>query len=114
MLSRCITLCVVALCFAFTGAKLTAEEWGQWRGPRGDGISAAKGLPTTWSTDKNVAWKTPLPEAGNSTPVVWQDRIFVTQASTTSRMLICFSLDTGELLWKTGVDWAFLLRHARQ
>ena len=56
-----------------------AESWPQWRGPRGDGTCAEKGLPT-WSSTENVAWKVPLPERGNSTPIVWQDRVFVTQA----------------------------------
>lgn len=106
MLMRLIFLYSMTLALNSICTHLAAEEWGQWRGPRGDGISSTKGLPTSWSIDKNVAWKTPLPEAGNSTPVVWQDRIFVTQASTTTRMLMCFSLKTGELLWKTAVDWA--------
>ncbi|MEY4567087.1 MAG: hypothetical protein RLY14_2057, partial [Planctomycetota bacterium] len=106
MLIRLILLSSVTLALSSFCTNLAAEEWGQWRGPRGDGTSSAKVLPTSWSIDKNVAWKTPLPEAGNSTPVVWQDRIFLTQASTTTRMLMCFSLKTGELLWKSAVDWA--------
>src|SRR5437764_1490405 len=58
-----------------------ADNWPAWRGPAGDGHCSEKGLPTTWNTTKNVRWKVKLPAEGNSTPVVWGDRIFVTQAS---------------------------------
>jgi outer membrane protein assembly factor BamB len=55
-----------------------ADDWPQWRGPEGNGISRAKNLPTTWSLEKNIVWKTPLPSWSGGTPVVWGDRIFVT------------------------------------
>jgi len=59
---------------------VNAENWPAWRGPRGDGTCTEQGLPTTWSKTEKVAWKVPLPERGNSTPIVWQDRVFVTQS----------------------------------
>jgi len=55
-------------------------RWAGWRGPGGQGIAAATGLPTEWSDSKNVAWKTPIPGKGHSSPVVWGDRIFLTTA----------------------------------
>ncbi|YCM44573.1 PQQ-binding-like beta-propeller repeat protein [Verrucomicrobiaceae bacterium 227] len=55
-----------------------AEQWGQWRGPLGNGVATHADPPLTWSEDKNVRWKTPLPGSGNSSPVVWGDRIFLT------------------------------------
>jgi outer membrane protein assembly factor BamB len=58
---------------------LTAENWPQWRGPQGQGISTEKDLPTEWAPGKNIAWKTELPH-GYSSPIVWGDRIFLTSA----------------------------------
>lgn len=67
-----------ALCFALT-AGIAAENWPQWRGPQGRGISSETSLPTEWAPDKNVVWKTELPR-GHSSPIVWGDRIFLTSA----------------------------------
>jgi outer membrane protein assembly factor BamB len=57
---------------------LTAENWPQWRGPSSHGVSLETGLPTTWSTSQNVAWRAPLAGLGTSSPIVWNDRVFVT------------------------------------
>ena len=54
-----------------------ADNWPQWRGPNGQGVSNEKQLPTEWGPDKNIAWKLPL-ESGHSSPIVWGDRAFVT------------------------------------
>ena len=56
-----------------------AENWPQWRGPQGQGISSEKGIPTEWQPDRNIVWKVSLP-AGHSSPVVWGERLFVTAA----------------------------------
>ena len=62
------------------GATLSAgENWPQWRGPGSQGISSEAALPTEWSSVKNIVWKTALP-AGHSSPIVWENRIFVTAA----------------------------------
>lgn len=84
-----------------------AENWPAWRGPRGDGTCTEQGLPTTWSRTENVAWKVPLPERGNSTPIVWQDRVFVTQSLEKEgrRTLMCFRRQDGRLLWQEGMEW---------
>ena len=55
-----------------------ADNWPQWRGPDGNGISREKALPTRWSNDENVLWKTPLRGLGTSSPVVWRDHVFLT------------------------------------
>ena len=57
---------------------LQAENWPQWRGPSGTGVSAETKLPTHWSRDSNIAWKAPLHGLGVSSPIVWGDRVFVT------------------------------------
>ena len=57
---------------------LTAENWPQWRGPSGIGVSNEKGFPTEWSSTANIAWKAPLRGLGVSSPIVWGERVFVT------------------------------------
>ena len=57
-----------------------AENWPEWRGIGGQGVSSAKGLPETWSETSGVAWKTILPGRGHSTPVVWGEHLWVTTA----------------------------------
>jgi len=88
-------------------ASAAAEDWTQWRGPRGDGTSGEQNLPIRWGVDENVAWKIPLAEPGNSTPVVWQDRVFVTQpvAKQQRRTLLCLNRGDGRLLWEAGTEW---------
>ncbi len=80
-----------------------AASWPAWRGPNGDGISTEQNLPVKWSKAENVRWRVPLPEAGNSTPVVWGDKIFVTQAVGDRRTLMCFNRADGQQLWQVGV-----------
>jgi outer membrane protein assembly factor BamB len=55
-----------------------AENWPQWRGPSSNAISDSTGLPTQWNTKENIKWKAPLAGLGASSPIVWEDRIFVT------------------------------------
>jgi outer membrane protein assembly factor BamB len=73
---------VFSLCFvtaALIGSKhIAAENWAQWRGPGAQGISAEQKLPTEWGPGKNIAWKVELPGSGHSSPIVWNDRIFLT------------------------------------
>src|SRR5690242_9388727 len=70
-----------------------ADDWPAWRGPKGTGVADDTKAPTHWSATENVRWRVPLPERGNSTPVVWGDHIFLTQAieSQQRRTLMCFS-----------------------
>src|SRR5690348_8765246 len=84
-----------------------ADNWPAWRGPNGDGHTAEVNLPLEWSADKNVRWKVRLPGPGNSTPIVWRDRIFLTQATEQGqkRALHCFNRDDGKELWKTEVAY---------
>jgi outer membrane protein assembly factor BamB len=65
--------------FLALGALVDADNWPQWRGANGQGISSETDLPTQWGPDTNIAWKTPLPH-GYSSPIIWGDRIFLTTA----------------------------------
>jgi outer membrane protein assembly factor BamB len=55
-----------------------AENWPQWRGLGSNGVSSEKQIPAVWSPASNIAWKTPIPGRGRSSPIVWGDRVFLT------------------------------------
>ncbi len=119
---------VGALLFAATLATLFAtvafaEDWPQFRGPNGSGVSVSTGLPEVFGPEKNVVWKTPLPP-GHSSPVLTRDRVFVTayadetalgdqQSAVGARvsagvkshklLVICLDRQTGKLLWQREV-----------
>ncbi len=94
------SLAIVALSLALcSAASLSAENWPQWRGPYGNGISGEKDVPTKWSKDDNIAWRLPLPGPGGATPVVWEDRIFVSSVDGEDLVLLCVSTD-GKQLWR--------------
>ena len=63
---------------AFAQSRDGAANWPQWRGPQSAGVSEEKNLPTEWGADKNVVWKTALPGRGHSSPIVWDNKIFLT------------------------------------
>jgi outer membrane protein assembly factor BamB len=87
-----------------------AENWPNWRGPQGIGISGEKNLPLTWSATENVRWKVPLPEAGNSSPIVWKDRVFVTQNAGQRRTVMAFNRKDGKVLWQAGPTYSEMER----
>ncbi len=62
-----------------------AQFWPQWRGPLFTGVGPNADPPTQWSETKNVKWKTKLPGEGNSTPIIWADRIFILSAIPTGK-----------------------------
>jgi outer membrane protein assembly factor BamB len=83
-----------------------ARYWPRWRGPSGQGLPAAG--PTyldSWSQSENVLWKVPTPGRGNSSPIVWRDRIFLTTAYEGGRRLsiVAFQRSNGARLWETFV-----------
>ena len=77
-----LTVSAVAVCLLTT--TLDASDWPQWRGPHANG-TADSDAPLTWSDTKNIAWKTPIPGLGFSTPVIAGDRIFLTTAIPTGK-----------------------------
>jgi hypothetical protein len=93
---------------ALAGCSLVSalgENWPQFRGPRGDGTSTEKNPPMRWSATENVAWKTALPPEGHSSPVVWDDSVFLTSALRESgkRMLFRVDSNTGKIVWQSTV-----------
>ena len=66
------------LVLAAFGAVVSAEDWPQWRGPQGTGVSTEQNLPVRWSATENVAWRADLGGVGVSSPIVLGNRVFVT------------------------------------
>jgi len=104
-------LCSRLFALALTGLTLhlAAEDWPEFRGPTGQGLSNAKDLPVRWSATENVAWKIALPGAGWSSPVLVNDRLYITTAKTAEGAksltlnVLCLSAPDGKTLWSTEV-----------
>jgi outer membrane protein assembly factor BamB len=93
---------IIALLVALLLSPLTiiaSDEWSQFRGPNGTGVSETKGLPSEFGPTKNVVWKTALP-AGHSSPVLTRDRIFVTAHDKEKLYVIALDRQTGKILWQ--------------
>ena len=78
-----------------------AQEWPRFRGPNGSGISSSKTIPTTW-TDRDFNWKLPLPAASHSSPVLWDNKVFLTTANdkTKQETVLCVGAEGGQVLWE--------------
>ncbi len=92
------------------------NNWPEWRGPFMDGTVPDSGYPLSWSPQKNVLWKTAIPGYGHSSPIVWEDRIFLTSCPATpsqkpksartvsneklDRFLFCIDRQSGKIIWK--------------
>jgi len=79
-----------------------AENWPNWRGPNFNGSTTEKNLPAKFSSTENVAWSVSMPGPSASTPVVWQDRVFVSSGDKTEQTLValCMERSSGKVLWK--------------
>ncbi len=85
----------------YSGALVTAEEnWPQFRGPAGDGVAPDADIPTTWSEEENVAWKTEIHGLGWSSPVIFGRQLWLTTATPDGKELsvLCIDKDSGEIL----------------
>jgi outer membrane protein assembly factor BamB len=98
-------LFAAAACSALTGA-----DWPAWRGPTGQGHCAEKNVPLKWGgkDQANVKWKVPLAYQGNSTPIVWGENIFLTQANKggSERGLLCSARADGKVRWQKDVTYS--------
>src|SRR5688572_292190 len=94
----CLSLLVLIL---WSAPSSLAENWPQFRGPRGDGTSTDKNVPTQWSQTENVAWKTAIGGVGHSSPVVWENSVFLTSATEDGkRLLLRIDATSGKILWE--------------
>jgi outer membrane protein assembly factor BamB len=87
-----------------------AENWAHWRGPTGNGTAPDAKPPVKWSSTENVKWKVAIPGRGISSPIIWEDRVFVTGSSPVSGdnpnaltkhefKIYCFSRKDGKEIW---------------
>lgn len=102
-------LVFAAILFIAADNRTFAENWPEFRGPTGQGHYNGKGLPLSWSTTENVAWKQPIPGKGWSSPVIWEGRIYLTSAmpidgsKDQSLKALCLDAADGKLVWQTEV-----------
>ena len=83
-------------CFAIvigTGWALAADHWPELRGPQGNGHSSAVNLPLQWSDTENVVWKTQIHDRGWSSPVIWNDQIWLTTATVDGHQMFAVAID---------------------
>lgn len=104
-ISRMTCTWAVLLCAVCVGANVLAAEpvepeWPEFRGPSGQGHSAATDLPLTWSESTNIAWKAALPGKGWSSPVIQGNRIWLTSADTDNKILraLCVDRESGAVI----------------
>ena len=100
--SFCSVVVLVAAAVVAGATPLRGEvNWPAWGGPKGTSHTDETGLPLSWSAD-NVLWKATLKGAGQSTPVIWANQVFLTTALDKGRQRVVFAIDRrdGKLLWE--------------
>lgn len=85
-----------------------AQNWNRFRGFGGAGITSITDIPTKWdgAGGEVILWKTPLKLPGYNSPIVWQDRVFLSGATQDKREVYCFDASTGSILWTGEVPTA--------
>jgi len=83
------------------GASAASDgNWPRWRGPHDNGVAGAGDYPVKWDAGTNILWKAPLPGKGCSTPIVWNQRIFLTAPAAGEDAVLAFDW-SGKMLWQT-------------
>ena len=117
--SRMKTLLLTSCALAAFVTTSLAEDWARFRGPNGSGISTSPAIPLEWSDTNNLKWKIDLPGPGSSSPIVLDDRVYVTcytgygtdkdnpgNPSELTRHLFCFDRNNGHEIWKASIPSA--------
>jgi outer membrane protein assembly factor BamB len=95
-----LTAAVVSLALPWgAAAAAAASEWTRFRGPNAAGVTETGGLPVEFGPQKNVVWKTALP-AGKSSPVLTDDRIFLTGGEGDALLTLALDRASGKVLWR--------------
>jgi outer membrane protein assembly factor BamB len=86
-----------------------AQNWANWRGPNYNGSTDGKNLPVKFSPKENVKWSVELPGPSAATPIIWDDRVFVSSTDTKAQALVglCFDRNTGALRWRQVVGTGY-------
>lgn len=90
----------------FASSEHIRKNWTGFRGPVAYGHAAHANPPLNWSAKegRNILWKTKVSKHGMSSPVVWENRVFLTGADDSTRQIYCFETDTGKLIWQHDVN----------
>jgi outer membrane protein assembly factor BamB len=90
----------------FASSEHILKNWTSFRGPGANGHAAHANPPLNWSAKEgiNILWKTKVSKHGMSSPVIWENRLFLTGADDSTRQIYCFETDTGKLLWQHDVN----------
>ncbi len=98
-------VCLVLLALTAVAPAARANDWPQWRGPFFNGSTDETNLPVQFSRTENVVWVARLPGASAATPIVWEDRVFISAADHERDTLVacCYDRKTGKLLWQHDV-----------
>jgi outer membrane protein assembly factor BamB len=88
----CVLLFAQAVCFG--------GNWPQWRGPNMTGTADEKDLPVRWSATDNITWKLAMPDFSGSTPIIWNDHVFLNIGEGTELYLWCIDRNRGTAIWK--------------
>ncbi len=98
---KCLFCATILLGIAISA---DAGNWPQGRGPNFNGSAEESNLPMTWSTTENVVWKAPLPGQSGSTPIVWENSIFLTSPDSQKNLnVICLNRTDGKIRWQNTV-----------
>jgi hypothetical protein len=81
------------ICLILAATAPAAENWPQFRGPTGQGLTDARDLPLEWCESNNITWKTPIHGKAWSSPVIWGNQIWMTTASEDGHELSVLTLD---------------------
>jgi len=81
-------------------------NWSRFRGPEGRGISHHTNLSVAWdaASGQGIRWKARVPLEGNNSPILWNDRVFLSGADAEQREVYCYHGETGALLWRKSVS----------
>jgi outer membrane protein assembly factor BamB len=96
---------IQALTLLLGSLSVSADNWPHWRGPNFDGSSKETGLPATFSKTENVKWVATMPGPAAATPIIWEDRVFISSVDASKRALVALCVDrkTGKELWRNEV-----------
>ncbi|MBA62455.1 MAG: hypothetical protein CMJ76_08820 [Planctomycetaceae bacterium] len=97
IISTFLLLTAYSICQAET-------NWSQWRGSGGDGLSNASDVPQIFSAE-NLIWKTEIPGVGQSSPVFWEQMVYITSATDNgaNRIVVAINRTSGKIAWQTSV-----------
>ena len=97
-----------SFCLALALALTSTAPAANWPGFRNDGsgVATEKIAPLQWSATENLRWRVALPDKGNASPIVWGDKVFLTQIAGDQRTVMCFERTSGKVLWQHGIAYA--------